>query len=149
MKKFYVYYFVSLLFIVVLGCQKSVDEQIVGKWKVSEYNIANIDELAEIMTQKMGYPEDMQAQFKETIEADYKKTFDQAEMNFTDSTMNVGSENYTWKYDKENSKFIFTSVDENESFLNVKELKDNVLIADWVFPNSDQEIIISLVLEKE
>lgn len=149
MKKSIVFYFVIVLLFVITGCQKSVDKQIIGKWKVTEYNVANIDELAKMMVEKMGYSEDMQAQFKKNIESDYKETFDKAEIVFDDSTMTMNDIVYKWKYLEKESKFTLKSDDGSESELEVNQLKDGVLIADWVIKNPDKNAIISLVMEKQ
>lgn len=148
MKKF-VAFFVVLAVLLVSSCQKSVDKQIIGKWTITGYNVTNINELAEDMTQKLNYPEDMQEQIKQNIESDYKNTFENSELVFNDSTMTMKGDVYKWKYSKDDSKFILKSDDGSESELKVKQAKNGVIIADWIIKNSGINPEISLVMEKQ
>ncbi len=150
MKKF-VFSALAVVFAMFLmtSCNKDVEKEIVGKWKIEKADISNLEELVVELAESFGLGEAEVEEMKKEMQEDMSSEFIGSTIEFVeDHTFKSPDSEGKWTYNKEENKI---KVEENgvKYDLIVDKLSGNTLDLTMIMEDSGMEIKVTMSLSRQ
>ncbi len=150
MKKF-VFSALAVVFAMFLmtSCNKDVEKEIVGKWKIEKADISNLEELVVELAESFGLGEAEIEEMKKEMQEDMSNEFIGSTIEFVeDHTFKSPDSEGKWTYNKEENKI---EIEENGAKydLIVDKLIGNTLDLTMVFSENEMEFKFTMSLSRQ